>query len=274
MRSMRGRRPRLYRRAIETTRRKFAFTNLFFTTRECAAAAVIFSTYFLKLAVARRWGAPRAAVASLSSASSRSASCCASSGAPPSRRAASSACAIHRRSLSARRIAFPSETQWARYLLSFSRARPVCCFCERSQRLPQLFELRKRKGLVARGQIFLEGVERAVAGGVVAQDGGPLLDLGVFDADRGLELFFRAHHRVRGHLTEVTGEHRVAAALFDLLVGRRLARREGRAALGSALGGRRLEIELVFDQLDVAALRARPDGGRVALEVVVSARVD
>ena len=88
------------------------------------------------------------------------------------------------------------------------------------------------------------------------------------------ELLFRAHHRVRRHLAEVAREHRVAAALFNLLVGRGAARREGQVAFGDALGLRGLEVELLLDQIDVGRLGARADGRSLAVEVFVVRRLD
>ena len=101
-----------------------------------------------------------------------------------------------------------------------------------------------------------------------------MVDLGLLDRDRRLELLVRAHHRVGRHLAEVAGEHRVAAALLNLLVGRGAARREGQVAFGDALGLRGLEVELFFDQIDVGRLGARADGRSLAVEVFVVRRLD
>ena len=58
--------------------------------------------------------------------------------------------------------------------------------------------------------------------------------------------------------------------IFDLLVGRSPAWRRRRVAVDGPLGLRRFEVELLLDEVDVAALRGRPDGRRLPVEVVVA----
>ena len=96
----------------------------------------------------------------------------------------------------------------------------VALLLEGPQQLAELFDLRERQRLFARRQILLERVERAVGRRAVAEDRDPVVDLGALDLHGRLELFLRTHHRMGRHLAEVAREHRVAAALLDLLVRR------------------------------------------------------
>ena len=89
----------------------------------------------------------------------------------------------------------------------------------------------------------------------VGEHGDPKRDLGLLHLTGRGELLVLAHHRVDGHVAEVTGEHRIAAAFFDLL------------HLGLSVGGRRaLEPrELEVDELDGGFVQrlgwAHPDRG-------------
>ena len=148
----------------------------------------------------------------------------------------------------------------------------------RPEQLLDLAELRQVDGLFAGGQVALQRREGVLGGGHVREDGRPVVDLGLLDRDGGLELLVGAHDRVRRHLAEVAGEHRVAAALLDLLVARllRLGRRERVGVVGIDLGHGRLELLLDghelghgFAHVDHIAHIARADGRHLALEVVV-----
>jgi len=138
-----------------------------------------------------------------------------------------------------------------------------------------LAQLGQLDGLFAGGQIALERRQRVLGRGHVREDGRPVVDLGLLDGDGGLELLVGAHDRVRRHLAEVAGEHRVAAALLDLLVARLLGLGRGQrvaVVLGDLGVGRgHLDLELFLDRLefDHGVARAAANRGDLALEVVL-----
>jgi hypothetical protein len=198
-------------------------------------------------------------------------------------------------------MAFASDTHQSRYRFSCGRVSLLRCFLnvlsslrssgscvrarqlvalllERLEQLAKLGELRQLDGLLADREVLLERVERVVRRGHVREDRHPVLHLGALHLDGRLQLLLRPHHRMGRHLAEVAREHRVAAALLDLLVRRRLRRRERVAHVaGRAFAGRDVELDLVLDELDVARARRGPglaERGSLAVEVVVDRHVD
>ena len=80
----------------------------------------------------------------------------ASSGSAPRRRTVSSACAIHKRSLSARRMAFARDVHQARYFFSWTEVGLPRCLANALSSLRSSASCGKLEGLLAGGQILLD----------------------------------------------------------------------------------------------------------------------
>ncbi len=166
-------------------------------------------------------------------------------------------------------MAFASDAQTPRYFFSWSRVSLLRCFLN----VRSSFRSSSSCGSVSAssplGRSFSRESSALSAAGQIAEDRDPVIDLGALDLDRRLQLLLGTHDRMGRHLAEVPREHRVAAALFDLFVGRGPARRHPRVPIDRAIDLRRFEVELLLDQLDFGGLRGRADRRGFAFEILV-----